>query len=91
MSLPALMIVEDNDRLRVALRAGLNRTGQLAVVYACASGEAALEFCLASPPEVILMDVQLAGGLNGIEAAVAIRREFPRMPVVFYSIQDDDD
>jgi DNA-binding NarL/FixJ family response regulator len=32
----------------------------------------------------------LAGELNGIEAAVAIRREFPRMPVVFYSIQDDD-
>jgi DNA-binding NarL/FixJ family response regulator len=28
--------------------------------------------------------------MNGIEAAVAIRREFPRLPVVFYSIQDDD-
>jgi DNA-binding NarL/FixJ family response regulator len=37
------------------------------------------------------MDVQLAGEMNGIEAAIAIRREFPRMPVVFYSIQDDDD
>jgi DNA-binding NarL/FixJ family response regulator len=36
------------------------------------------------------MDVQLDGQLNGIEAAVAIRREFPRLPVVFYSIQDDD-
>jgi DNA-binding NarL/FixJ family response regulator len=36
------------------------------------------------------MDVELAGELNGIEAAVAIRREFPRLPVVFYSIQDDD-
>jgi DNA-binding NarL/FixJ family response regulator len=28
--------------------------------------------------------------MNGIQAAVAIRREFPRMPVVFYSIQDED-
>jgi len=28
--------------------------------------------------------------MNGIQAAVAIRREFPRFPVVFYSIQDDD-
>jgi DNA-binding NarL/FixJ family response regulator len=42
-------------------------------------------------PDVILMDVQLAGALNGIQAAVAIRREFPRCPVVFYSIQDDDE
>ena len=36
------------------------------------------------------MDVQLAGALNGVAAAVALRREFPRFPVVFYSIQDDD-
>jgi DNA-binding NarL/FixJ family response regulator len=36
------------------------------------------------------MDVQLAGHMNGIEAAIAIRRELPRLPVVFYSIQDDD-
>lgn len=86
-----LMIVEDNARLRVALQAGLAQTGLLAVVHACDSGEAALEFCLTTPPDVMLMDVQLAGPLNGIEAAVAIRREFPRLPVVFYSIQDDDE
>jgi DNA-binding NarL/FixJ family response regulator len=36
------------------------------------------------------MDVQLAGELNGIQAAVALRREFPRFPVVFYSIQDEE-
>ncbi|MEA3338803.1 MAG: DNA-binding response regulator, partial [Chloroflexota bacterium] len=35
-------------------------------------------------------DVALAGEMNGIEATVALRREFPRLPVVFYSIQDDD-
>jgi DNA-binding NarL/FixJ family response regulator len=28
--------------------------------------------------------------MNGIQATVAIRREFPRFPVVFYSIQDED-
>jgi DNA-binding NarL/FixJ family response regulator len=56
-----------------------------------ASGEEALEFCLAhNDLQAILMDVALAGKMNGIEAAVAVRREFPRLPVVFYSIQDDD-
>jgi DNA-binding NarL/FixJ family response regulator len=85
-----LLIVEDNDKLRPALVEGLTATGAVRVVQACASGEDALAYCLAQPPDVILMDVQLAGALNGIEAAVAIRREFPRLPVVFYSIQDDD-
>ncbi len=84
------LIVEDNARLRQALKAGLEETGQVQVAGGCESGEAALAACLENPPQVILMDVQLAGEMNGIQAAVAIRREFPRLPVVFYSIQDDD-
>jgi len=99
-----LLIVEDNDKLRQALRQGLEAIGEVRVVGACASGEDATDICLSlfssataeqtrdagSIGQAILMDVQLAGAMNGIEAAVAIRREFPRMPVVFYSIQDDD-
>jgi DNA-binding NarL/FixJ family response regulator len=69
----------------------MEATGAVRVAADFASGEAALVGCLeGSPPEAILMDVHLAGEMNGIQAAVAIRREFPRLPVVFYSIQDDD-
>ena len=85
-----LLVVEDNERLRPALCAGLEATGNVQVVGACGSGEQALAVCLGGPPDAVLMDVQLDGPWNGIEAAVAIRREFPRLPVVFYSIQDDD-
>jgi DNA-binding NarL/FixJ family response regulator len=89
------LLVEDNGALRSAMKTGLEATGQVRVVGEAASGEEALELC--SQPsevpggvEVILMDVQLAGEMNGIQAAAAIRRELPRLPVVFYSIQDDD-
>ena len=85
-----LLLVEDNDKLRSALRTGLENSGDVQVISDCDSGEQALGFCIQQTPDVILMDVQLAGELNGIQAAVAIRREFPRLPVVFYSIQDDD-
>jgi DNA-binding NarL/FixJ family response regulator len=90
-----LLLVEDNDKLRAALKQGLHATGEVCVVADCGSGEEALKTCevsadLTGLAQVILMDVQLAGEMNGIEAAVAIRREFPRLPVVFYSIQDDD-
>ncbi len=85
------LIVEDNEKLRPALSSGLNSMAQIEVVHDCDSGEEAVEYCLATPPDVILMDVQLARELNGIETAVSIRREHPRLPVVFYSIQDDDD
>ena len=85
-----LLLVEDNEKLRPALEAGLKATGAVDIGHSCASGEAALAHCLETPPQVILMDVQLAGEMHGVEAAVAIRREYPRLPVVFYSIQDDD-
>jgi DNA-binding NarL/FixJ family response regulator len=86
-----LLLVEDNTRLQAALKIGLEGTGAVEVIGAVTSGEAALDTCLGGEAvDAILMDVALAGELNGIEAAVAIRREFPRLPVVFYSIQDDD-
>jgi DNA-binding NarL/FixJ family response regulator len=86
----SLLLVEDNERLRAALKIGLESTGAVRVVCDCAGGEEALAYCLEQPPDAILMDVQLAGEMNGIQTAVAARRELPRLPVVFYSIQDDD-
>ena len=85
------LLVEDNLKLRQALTTGLENTGAVQIIHACGSGEDALAFCLNStPPDVILMDVQLEGETNGIQTAVEIRREYPRHPIVFYSIQDDD-
>jgi DNA-binding NarL/FixJ family response regulator len=87
-----MLLVEDNVALRRALALGLEATGAVTVVASVDSGEMAVEAVLSAAelPDVVLMDVALAGHMHGIEAAVAIRREYPRMPVVFYSIQDDD-
>jgi DNA-binding NarL/FixJ family response regulator len=87
-----LLLVEDNPNLRPALKSGLSALPGVSVLFDCERGEDALAWCLnsAALPDAILMDVQLAGEMNGIQAAIAIRREFPRLPVVFYSIQDDD-
>lgn len=85
-----LLLVEDNSKLRAALTRGLEQTGQAQVMAGCACGKDALAAALRRVPDAVLMDVQLEGEMNGIQAAVALRREFPRLPVVFYSIQDDD-
>jgi DNA-binding NarL/FixJ family response regulator len=90
-----LLIVEDNPRLAAALRTGFTATGRVTVLHSCGAGEEALGWCLAQSataaprPAAVLMDVQLDGAMNGVQTAVALRREFPRLPVVFYSIQDD--
>ncbi len=89
-----VLLAEDNPHLRPALKAGLEAIGDVSVIFDCPRGEQLLDYCLESQQDqassILLMDVQLAGVMNGIQAAIAIRREFPRFPVIFYSIQDDD-
>ena len=83
-----LMIVEDDDINRNDLRVAFSKMADIQVTGAYRGGEEALMACRADLPDVLLLDVQLLPGtMNGIETAVAIRREFPRCPVVFYSIE----
>ncbi|MEM7181821.1 MAG: response regulator transcription factor [Spirochaetota bacterium] len=89
MRVPSLILVEDNKKLSQALIQGLEHTEKVKVMAHYTSGEKALEN-LQDSPDVYLMDVSLAGTLNGIETIVEIRKEFPRKPVVIYSIQDKD-
>ncbi len=89
-SIIRLLLVEDNVSLRAAMKSGLEDTGKVTIVAETDRGEDAIGLALDTPPDVILMDVQLAGVMNGVQAAIAIRREVPRLPVVFYSIQDDE-
>ena len=86
LSLLRLLLVEDNASLRGAMKSGLEATAKVVVIAETDAGEEAVSLAMADPPDVILMDVQLAGRLNGVQSAVAIRREIARLPVVFYSI-----
>src|SRR6266540_3843775 len=86
-----ILLVEDNTALRRALKTGLEATTAVRVSQEFSCGEDALSASLPEPPGAVLMDVALAGEMNGIQASVALRREYPRLPIVFYSIQDDEE
>src|SRR5215469_18117966 len=96
-----LLLVEDHKSVRQALREGLEATGEVQVVAEASTAREAIAAVESSGLEsssldVALMDVELrdaelgAAAASGVGAAAAIRRERPRFPVVFYSIQDDD-
>jgi len=84
-----VLLVDDHGPLRKALREGLEATGIVQVLGEASTGQEAISRALELDIDVILMDVQLqdvqAGrkAISGVGAAVAIRRERPRMPVVF--------
>jgi CheY-like chemotaxis protein len=69
-----VLIVEDEAIIAADLGMMLRRLGYV-LAGIVASGEDAVRQALELRPEVILMDVQLEGLMNGIEAAQAIRAE----------------
>lgn len=83
-----IYIVEDEAFLAKGLRTQLERFGYSVVGHAI-SGEEALEQVEACRPDVILMDIHLAGKLDGIETASLLRGRF-EIPVVYLTAYADD-
>ena len=52
-----ILIVEDNLKLRPALKSGLDALPGVAVIHDCDTGEAAIDFCLETAAIAFLMAV----------------------------------
>jgi diguanylate cyclase (GGDEF)-like protein/PAS domain S-box-containing protein len=89
-ALPAnLMLVEDERVVAFDLKSQLQSMGYR-VSATVASGEEALAKMLIDIPDLILMDIHLEGGMDGIDAAVKIQAEH-RIPVIFLTAYAEDE
>jgi len=82
-----IMIVEDEILIGLMLAKNLRSSGYI-VGEVTTTGEEAIERVGMELPDVILMDVTLAGEMNGIEAAKKIKTEFG-VPVIIFSGYND--
>lgn len=67
MSPPRLLIVDDHQLAREGLRAVLADSG-FDVVALAATGEEAVALASALQPDIVLMDIRLGPGIDGLEA-----------------------
>ena len=77
-----VMIVDDHDMVRAGLVVFFESTSDLEIVGQASSGEEAVELCASVRPDVILMDINLPGGMDGVAATRAIRKSFPQVRVI---------
>lgn len=82
-----LMIVEDEGLVALDLKNRLEDFGY-AVDPPVADGDQAFEEARRLKPDLVLMDIRLGNGTNGIDAAERIRRELS-IPVVFVTAHSD--
>ena len=84
-----VLIVEDEGLIALEMMEFLSHEGYH-VLEPAASGEEAVERCCNSPqPDLILMDIHLAGKIDGIEATRRIREHYP-VPVIILTAADDN-
>ncbi len=83
-----ILIVEDEDVLRKVLENTLTKLGYLVCNNFASAGEA-IEYTKTHKPDIVLMDIQLRGEMDGIEAAERIYSE-QKIPVVFLTSYADD-
>lgn len=87
-----IIYVEDNPA-NLALVQRVARLGQHDV-ESFISGEEALERVAESPPDLLLVDIQLAGLMTGLELAEALREreiQVPMVAVTAYAMLGDRD
>lgn len=82
-------VVEDEALFREMLVGALSRQTGLEIVDTAEDGEQALALASRVKPDVIVMDIELAGEMDGIEASLAIKREHPEIGIVILSVHDD--
>lgn len=78
-----VLLVEDEVIMAMLMRRGLSSIGY-DVFEPVATGEDAIREAGATRPDVILMDIRLAGRIDGLEAARAIIAQHGT-PVIFVS------
>jgi len=76
-----IVIVEDEGLIAADLQGRLEREGYQVPGIAATAGEA-LHLVRAESPDLVLMDIRLAGELDGIQVADKVRQEFD-IPVVY--------
>jgi DNA-binding NarL/FixJ family response regulator len=71
-----ILIADDQELVRTALRTLVERGHDLQVAGEAADGEQAVAAAFAGKPDVVLMDVRMPG-LTGVEATERILRDWP--------------
>ena len=84
-----VLSVDDHPLLREGIATLLNNQPDMCVVGEASSGREALERFRELHPDITLMDVRLPD-MSGIDAMIAIRKEFPEARVIMVTTSEGD-
>jgi DNA-binding NarL/FixJ family response regulator len=93
VSEPPLRVVlaDDHPIIRDGLAALLSATEGIDVVATAAGGDEAVRLAVTERPDVLVMDLHMPGGPDGVEATRTVRAAAPDVGVLVLTMLDDDE
>lgn len=86
-----VLIVEDDKEIRNSFLLIVNSSEQFSVVNAYGSCEEAIKHLNHDKPDIILMDIELPGGMNGIQGTKTIKDKYPHADIIMVTVYEDSD
>lgn len=86
-----IMVVDDHIVVRSGLMALLNGKNGMEVIGDAADGLEAIEKAKELNPDVILMDLSMPQGMDGLSATQELRKQLPEISVLILTMHDDEE
>ncbi len=78
-----ILVVDDEVPIQRILRRNLTASGYEVLV--AGEGEQAVEMVQVQQPDLVLLDLYLPGGMNGLDVCIKIREQSPQIPIIVLS------
>ena len=85
-----VILADDHTLVRAGIRALLEKQPAVTVIGEAGDGREVLNLVKAHPPDVVLLDIAMPG-LNGLEAAERLARDFPAVRIIILSMHSHEE
>jgi DNA-binding NarL/FixJ family response regulator len=86
-----VVLADDHPVIRDGLAALLSATEGIDVVATAAGGDEAVRLAVTHRPDVLVVDLHMPGGLDGVEATRKVRTAAPDVGILVLTMLDDDE
>lgn len=85
-----VIIADDHPLFRKGVKELLRKTDDIEVIGEAGDGYEALRLAKGMQPDIVLLDIAMSG-LNGIDTAIRIKKDFPAMRTVMLSMHTSEE
>ncbi|MUT67960.1 response regulator transcription factor [Paenibacillus sp. NEAU-GSW1] len=89
--MPKILVVDDHAVVRSGLMMLLNGKHGIEVIGEAADGEEGIQAAQVLKPDVVLMDLNMPPGMDGLTATEKLRKLMPELAILILTMHDDDE